>query len=493
MQLARRFDEATQQRLTQVLGERLHVQQLHILAYVLAAAFTVLVVGYLMMAMHSAVMSSMEAVTGAIDEVSRGDLTHRHEVTGQDEIAHVGHGVNAMTGRLARIVATIRSNAVLVGNGARQLADGALGLAQRTEAQSLRLSETAGGLRQLHNVMMDNQTAATDLNGRVEHFKQMTAEGREAMPRAEQSMQRIEEGARCMRDIVSQIEDIAFQTNMLALNAAVEAARAGEAGTGFAVVAGEVRKLAGRCAAAVTDITALIEQSSGQVSEGSRHIEDIAHILSQLDESMRGMEHQVSLVSGGTHAQQQALLDIQRTLDGIDEINRENTQAVTATRSATELLIQRAGSLSRSVQGIRLPQGSADEAQALVDRAVALIREAGLGQAMPQLQDPNGSFVDRDLCVLGATRDGTLCFISGDIHAGGQPLPPLTTRSGMLFDQAVWHAADRGEPWVEYESCDPGTLEMQVKLACVAKVDEDLVVCGIMNRGIAFDHLPDAS
>ncbi len=481
------FNQAIRDRLRQALTDRMQAQQIEIAAYAMAGAFTVLIMGYLMMAMHTALISSMDAMTGTIDDVSQGDLTRRMEVVGHDEIAHVGHGVNAMTGRLARIVATIRSNAVLVANGAKQLGDGALALAQRTEAQSRKLSSTADGLRHIRHAMSDNQTATTELRERVERVQAMASEGQEAMPRAEASMQQIELGAQSMREIVNMIEDIAFQTNMLALNAAVEAARAGEAGSGFAVVAGEVRKLAGRCANAVADITSLIEQSSIQVGEGSRHIADISRILAQLDDSMRGMSHQVSQVAHGTAQQQQALTDVHQTLEGLDEINRENSQAVALTRAATEQLTLRAASLSRSVQGIRLPQGSADEAQAMVDRAVALLRDVGLDSALPTLHDPLGPFVDRDLFVLGATREGMQLFVSGDADAAGQPLPMLTTKSGLLFTQAIWNAADAGESWIEYESCDPTTLEMQTKLACVAKVDDDLLVCGIMSKGPTFE------
>ncbi len=487
------FNQSIRDRLLMSLGERIRSQQIEIAAYVMAGAFTVLIMGYLMMAMHAALITSMEAMTGTIDDVSQGDLTRHMDVVGQDEIAHMGHGVNAMTGRLARIVATIRSNAVLVANGAKQLGDGALALAQRTEAQSRKLSSTADGLRHIRHAMSDSQTATTELRERVERVQAMAAEGQEAMPRAEESMQQIELGSQSMREIVNMIEDIAFQTNMLALNAAVEAARAGEAGSGFAVVAGEVRKLAGRCANAVADITSLIEQSSIQVGEGSRHIADISRILAELDNSMRGMSHHVSQVAQGTVRQQQAMVDVHQTLEGLDEINRENSQAVALTRAATEQLMQRAASLSRSVQGIRLPQGSADEAQALVDRAVGLLHEVGLERALPTFHDPLGPFVDRDLFVVGASREGLQAFVSGDALAGGHPLPMLTTKSGLLFTQAIWHAADAGESWIEYESCDPATLEMQTKLACVAKVDEDLVVCGIMNKGAVFDSRPGLS
>ncbi|MEY4763649.1 MAG: Methyl-accepting chemotaxis protein, partial [Pseudomonadota bacterium] len=210
------FSHSVRERLLQNLNERRQFQQIEILAHVVAAAFTMLIMGYLMMAMHTALTSSMAAMTNTIDNVSQGDLTRRMEVVGQDEIAHVGHGVNAMAGRISSIVATIRSNAVLVANGSKQLGDGAMALAQRTEAQSRKLTETADGLRHIRHAMSDNQTAANELLERVDRLQEMATEGQEAMPRAEQSMLQIESGSQSMREIVSMIEDIAFQTNMLA-------------------------------------------------------------------------------------------------------------------------------------------------------------------------------------------------------------------------------------------------------------------------------------
>jgi methyl-accepting chemotaxis protein len=87
--------------------------------------------------------------------------------------------------------------------------------------------------------------------------------------------------------IISVIEGIAFQTNILALNAAVEAARAGEEGRAFAVVAGEVRSLAQRSAAAAKDIKELIGSSVARVDGGTDQVATAGERMREIVQSIK--------------------------------------------------------------------------------------------------------------------------------------------------------------------------------------------------------------
>ena len=439
---------------------------------------------WLAAAFYISFRSALTALHQGMQAVASGDLAHRVDIPGRDELAGIGRLVEQMNERLSAMVAEIRSSAARVGMAGHQVSEGSAALSQRTEEQAASLRQTLATVQALSEAVAENAAAAGELDRLTGGLRTRAEAGGDAMRQTVDAMSQLETSSRRVGEIVGVIDGIAFQTNILALNAAVEAARAGEAGRGFAVVAAEVRQLAQRSSAAAGEIRQLIQQSGQQVEGSVAHIQNVGGVLESLVSGVRTASDSLRAIAAASARQSADLEQVSASVGNLDEITRRNAEMVTESAGASQDLVSRAAALSDAVASIRLRQGSADEARALVERAMPLLHSRGIRGAAEELHSKAAGFVDRDLYVFVIDRVGRYIVHGAKPEMEGKRVHEVPGIDGDRFLRDAWAAAEHGSGWIDYDIVNPGTGAVQPKTSYVVRLDDEhFVGCGVYRRG----------
>ncbi|MGE6377222.1 methyl-accepting chemotaxis protein [Peribacillus muralis] len=164
------------------------------------------------------------------------------------------------------------------------------------------------------------------VNSLVDGIKQLANENQQSL----ETVERLEEHAKKVEQIIVLVGDIAAQTNLLALNASIEAARAGEHGKGFAVVAEEVRLLADQSAKAVQGISNLVQNIQIEVQAVVKQISN--QVKSANEEAQKGTETDIAIegMTKTVHNVVAAVKDIteliDRQMESVEETSKQSQE-----------------------------------------------------------------------------------------------------------------------------------------------------------------------
>jgi methyl-accepting chemotaxis protein/methyl-accepting chemotaxis protein-1 (serine sensor receptor) len=223
---------------------------------------------------------------------------------------------------LRRVASEISSGAAQVASASAQVATSSQSLADGASQQAAALEETSASGEEINSMTRSNSTNTQAAAGLVSQSLEKFGQTNRALAQTVKAMVEIDAQGGKIFKIIKVIDEIAFQTNILALNAAVEAARAGESGLGFAVVAGEVRNLAQRCAQAAQDTAKLIEESLGKSKDGKVKVDQVAVEIAALSQETGQVKTLVDQVNTGSREQARGIEQIGKAISQMEHVTQ---------------------------------------------------------------------------------------------------------------------------------------------------------------------------
>ena len=279
-----------------------------------------------------------EALAAAARRIADGDLTTT--VTPRSTHDLLGRAHEEMANALVRLLGEIEEASAAIGATAERLHDAASQVASGASEGAENVRRTADSLAKMTATMQGAATRAQSVENRAVESAATAQEGAAVLHESLDALTAV------LRE-ASVVDSIATDAGLLAVNAAIEAARAGVGGSGFTVVADEVRILAQQASKAAREINQL--STAGSASAG-RSSELLGRLAPSIDDSTA----MVRELAVSARNQANELMVLGSALGSVDETTRRTATGATQLRMSADALASHAlklGAMLRSFRG----------------------------------------------------------------------------------------------------------------------------------------------
>lgn len=303
----------------------------------------------------SAIIADLE---GLLAEMSKGNFA----VSTSCEEEYVGEWTTLLTSfnttktEIDGSLKEVRDSSEMVSAGALNLAEASQALAEGATDQAASAEQLQATIDEITEGLKNTVDQTNLASQEAERIAGEAEDSRAQMDLMVEAMQRISETSEMIGSVITEIEDIASQTNLLSLNASIEAARAGDAGKGFAVVADQIRTLAEQSAKAAVNTRELIESSIEEIKNGNNAAESTKKVLIGVVEDIRQLSESAKGIQEISVMQAESMGQADAGVSRISDVIQANSATAQETSATSEELSAQATSMDEIVARFKLSE-----------------------------------------------------------------------------------------------------------------------------------------